>query len=477
LRILLLLLVMVAVTLLLMRAWDQRVVPIRLTAGRVEGSRYRVAQTLQREAATLGLRIDLLETAGSEHALERVNRRALDVALVQGGLGLDELKNVRQVAALHVEPLHLLVRGELHPEIALDLAALRGKTVNLGEVGSGTHTLAVAVLNFAGLAPGGVAKNSYKPLTKSYSEIEEQIATGPLPDALFMVSTLPSTLVRRLVSERGYRLVPLPFAEAFALDSLFGAKERHGTDVERMRVYDALIPAYTYAIEPPVPPEPLHTLGTRLLVVAHKDVSAKSINKLLETIFTTPFAEVARPPLSSALLDLPPEVAWHAGTIAYNERNKPLIAGDVVDLAEKWVSIAGVTVGGLFFLVQVIRRRVRQIRDESFESYIHKVTEVERQASVLERAAELELKALLELQKKLGRIKSEALDRFAEGSLEGAELLSSFLTHVSDARDYLTRMILHERDNLEDQARAEGRSARSVWIDAIGGEEHAESAS
>ena len=32
--------------------------------------------------------------------------------------------------------------------------------------------------------------------------------------------------------------------------------------------------------------------------------------------------------------------------------------------------------------------------------------------------------------------------------------MSGFLAHISDARDFLVRLILHQRDNLEDQARA-----------------------
>ena len=87
----------------------------------------------------------------------------------------------------------------------------------------------------------------------------------------------------------------------------------------------------------------------------------------------------------------------------------------------------------------------------------------------LERSAALDLAALLRLQEALSQLKGEALEKFADGALEGEELMSGFLTHVSDTRDYLTRLILHERDNLEDQAQLEGREAQALWNEAVRG--------
>src|SRR5262249_53444350 len=104
---------------------------------------------------------------------------------------------------------------------------------------------------------------------------------------------------------------------------------------------------------------------------------------------------------------------------------------------------------------------------------ILRVAQVERQALALARAPTLDLAALLQLQEDLTRIKGEALERFADGELEGAELMSGFLVHTSDARDFLIRLILHERDNLEDHARAHHRPAEVLWNEAVGDPTHA----
>ncbi len=86
----------------------------------------------------------------------------------------------------------------------------------------------------------------------------------------------------------------------------------------------------------------------------------------------------------------------------------------------------------------------------------------------MSRAPSLDLAGLLQLQDDLTRIKGEALERFAEGELDGEELMSGFLAHASDARDFVMRLILHERDNLEEHARAQCRPAEALWIEAVG---------
>ena len=79
----------------------------------------------------------------------------------------------------------------------------------------------------------------------------------------------------------------------------------------------------------------------------------------------------------------------------------------------------------------------------------------------------------MQLQDELTQIKREALERFAAGELEGEELMSGFLVHASDARDFLIRLILHERENLEDRARAQDRPAEALWNEAVGEPSHA----
>ena len=194
----------------------ERSVRLRMTAGQDGGTRHRIAQALRREAAHRALAIELQAMAGSEEALQAVESGRVDAALMQGGLDMVDHPGLRQVAGLHVEPLHLLVKEEIHRAVARNLAGLRGKVVNLGERGSGTYLLAKEVMAFSGLR----AELDYTESTQSYAELERETEAARLPDAVFSVSTLPSPIARHLVTEHHYHLMPLPFCEAFALGGL-----------------------------------------------------------------------------------------------------------------------------------------------------------------------------------------------------------------------------------------------------------------
>ncbi|MDX2037665.1 MAG: TAXI family TRAP transporter solute-binding subunit [Isosphaeraceae bacterium] len=421
----------------------ERLVRLSLSAGQAAGERRRIAEVLLREALARSIEIRLVETEGSAEALEAVDAGRLDAALAQGGLDLSSRRNLRQVATLHIEPLHLLVKEELHAEVAGRLSALKGKSIGIGEPGSGTARLSLEVLRFAGLDQG-----DFHPDPSSYQDLLTELDRSKLPDAVFMVSTLPSPVARRLVERHRYRLVELPFHEAFTL----GPSETKVGDpilelgIDRRNVVPATIPAFAYEIEPGVPPETIDTLGTRLILVANVNVPERTIQRLVEVVYTSPFGQVMRPALDARLLEMPPEAPWHRGTLSYLHRNAPLIAGDLLDLIEKELSIVGAMCGAGFFLWQWVRRRYRRVRDQGFESYILRVNRIERRAIVLEREPVLDLQALTRLQEELSDLKGDALDKFIAGELEGEELMSSFLTHVADTRDFLTNLIIAARE-------------------------------
>lgn len=428
---------------------DDRPVRLRMTAGQEGGTRHRVAQALRQEASHHAILIDLRPTDGSDDALTAMETGQVDAALVQGGIQMGHHPALRQVAALHIEPLHLLVKEEFHRGLAGSLAGLRGKVVNLGRRGSGTYLLASEVMTFSGLRP----KIDFVESNKSYVELEGEADRNRLPDAVFTVSTLPSPVARHLVTKHRFRLVSLPFHEAFALGTLdeeHALAELSGSSrerIDRRHVHDASIPAFAYEFEPGVPPEAIHSLGTRLLLVARSDLPAATTRRLLDVIFNSPFSRVLQPPLDPALLELPPELPWHDGTTEYVRRNSPLIAGDAIDLVEKEVSILGGVCGGVFVLSQWLRRRYRRQREQSFQAYIVRVANIEHQALALSREPTIDIAALLHLQDELNQIKKEALERFASGDLDGEDYMSGFLVHAGDTRDLLIRLILHQTEN------------------------------
>ena len=57
---------------------------LSITAGSAEGARHRVAEALRREAAPAGIALRVSASAGSEAALDDVDRRRLDLARSRG---------------------------------------------------------------------------------------------------------------------------------------------------------------------------------------------------------------------------------------------------------------------------------------------------------------------------------------------------------------------------------------------------------
>jgi TRAP-type uncharacterized transport system substrate-binding protein len=418
---------------------------LTMTAGPTVSTRHHLAELVRAEAAPRGIVLELRGTVGSEESLDQVNSRQLDCALVQGGLSVGERPNIRQVAVLPVEPLHLLVKADLADQVTGRLTALEGKTVDVGETGTGTHTLAVAVLSFAGLAPRTDTKPGYIPRQLSWEEMAAT-PTADMPDAIFMVSSLPSRRVKHLVGRHGYRLVPLPFGEAFALESL--ARDPGPFTAEHVidngRTHPTVIPAFTYGVEPPVPPAALPTLANRLLLVAHKDVDPRVVEQLIQVLFASEAASRVRPPVDPGHMDLPPEVPWHDGVEQYRRRNRPLVPGDVMELGQKGAAVLGVVASGAVVLVgwMLGRRKIRKALES--RKVLNEVNRLDEETTRGAENGAMSPDQLVAARAQLIQLRAAALDRYADGELDD-QLMACFLAHVNSSRDNLTRLIAQLR--------------------------------
>jgi hypothetical protein len=302
-----------------------------------------------------------------------------------------------------------------------------------------------------------------------YDELRKLLDAGDraaLPDAIFQLAIVPSQLILPFVREAGYRLIPLPFADAMRLNALAGDLTTRETEVDWQYITDATVPAFTYSTRPPVPAHPLPTAGSRLLLIANERVPDATVVLVLETAFRSRFARIADPPLDPSVLTLPPRLRHHPGTLAYMQRNQPLITADSVDKMSNLLSIVGAMVGGSLFLFQWRRQRVASQRDELFGSYILRVASIERRVASLELAATLDLQQLIVLQREVLEVKTEALERFAAGDLGSQTALSDLLAPLDGARDHIGELLLHVRDSLETKAESEGRSEQAVWREA-----------
>jgi TRAP-type uncharacterized transport system substrate-binding protein len=446
---------------------------VRLSAGEIGTTRFLVASALARELKRHGVEVEVVAARNTEVEFAEVDDGSVDFGLVSGAFRIEAFANVRQVAPLYVEALHLLVKQEVVDPVDASLAGLRGRSIDLGPDHSATAGLAAAVLDFAGLrsrdqdGAGGFVRRSHSP-----GEIESLVAQGDrdaLPDAIFHLATVPSIVAERLIREGGYRIEPLPFADAFRLSSLLEVTPPTGAaaEIERPFVVDTLIPAFAYGTDPASPPGPLHTIGTRLLLVANKGVSPETVSRFLDAAFASRFAHVVEPPLDHALLHLPPRLALHEGTLDYKNRDKSVITEDSVANLSNTLSVVGAFVGGTIFLLSAWRQRRQARTDELFGSYMLRVAEVARKAVELELSASIELGPLMALQRDLLELQGEALERFAAGELGNRATLSNLLAPLNAAREHVGELLLHVRQNIEERADEEGRTPRALWLEAV----------
>jgi uncharacterized protein len=124
------------------------------------------------------------------------------------------LHRLRVIASLFPVAAHLVVRAEspIH-----SIADLKGKTVSLGEAGSGTAADITVLLAAAGLGEKAVTRKFLRP-----GPAAEELKAGKL-DAMFLVGGYPAPAIRDLATSLPIRLVPIEgkFVDALRKDFSF----------------------------------------------------------------------------------------------------------------------------------------------------------------------------------------------------------------------------------------------------------------
>jgi hypothetical protein len=376
----------------------------------------------------------------------------INVALVPGGVGgPDRFPNVRQVAALGTDPLHVMVRPELYAAASRSLNALRGKRLNCGPQESVLRILAQDILRFAGLeAPRPGSSGDYRDESITSQDLlatlerarampaaDRERVIAALPDAILFLSPLPSLLAKRLVATAAYQMVPLPFTEAYALDRLnlddaLGDKPDHDR-VDRASIVSTRVPPDLYGTDPPVPPEACLTLGTRLLLIVHAKTDPEAVAGLLHVLYESPFTGLIQPP---PLHEQVPQFELHPGTELYVRRRQPFLTPELLSQLGKLLGGLGAFASGLVGLYGFLR--ILQLR--RFEAYyqeLRRIVQVARGHEDDPNAPTDPAARRAFLLDQLDDLKNEAGRDFAEGGLKGEGLLAGVIALVNDTRNSL----------------------------------------
>ena len=182
-----------------------------IASGGPQGAYYAFARAYARELAKEGIRLEVLNTAGSVENIRLLREGRVDAALVQGGIP-DEAGNdgaLYSLGSLYYEPLWLFVRRDL---AVSELRALKGLRITVGATGSGTRALALALRL---LRDNGVtAVNSGLRLLGGKAAAQG-LQQGGLDAAFFVVSP-QSPLAQSLLHAADVRPASFERAEAYA---------------------------------------------------------------------------------------------------------------------------------------------------------------------------------------------------------------------------------------------------------------------
>ncbi len=230
---------------------------VRLASGEDGGFYYAFARLLATSAAnnTDDLRIDTVETAGSQQNLRMVADGDVDTALALADSASDFGGRVMALGRVYENYLQLTVRTD---GPIVEVADLRGRRVNLGAAGSGAALTGQRLLATAGLDPVDV-QVEHRPLRDA-----AQALTDGTIDALLWAGGVPTAALT----------VPDPMRLIDLGALVTPMRERYGP------VYDQVaIPADAYPGSPAV-----HTIGVANLLLAAAtlpDETAAAIVELL----------------------------------------------------------------------------------------------------------------------------------------------------------------------------------------------------
>ena len=127
--------------------------------------------------------------------------------------GKDPMKNLRSIAALFPEHIHLVANADSGINSVADL---KGKRVSLDEPGSGTYVDANLILEAYGVKQTDISVEALKG-----SAAAEALRNGKI-DAFFVVAGFPTGAIIELASSAEIKLVPISGANADALVSKYG---------------------------------------------------------------------------------------------------------------------------------------------------------------------------------------------------------------------------------------------------------------
>jgi hypothetical protein len=184
---------------------------LTISAGPEGSSFRRNAERYQKILAREGLSLKILESDGSAENLTRLAdpKEKVDLGFVLSGeAGEKRHEDLRSLGAVAYQPLMVFYTGKP----AALLSDFKGRRINIGPEGSGTHDLGLALLKANGIEPGGATTIDKTDLDDPARALHDKAF-----DVVFVMGESTATKVTRaLMRDDTVRLFGFAQADAYA---------------------------------------------------------------------------------------------------------------------------------------------------------------------------------------------------------------------------------------------------------------------
>ena len=252
------------------------------------------------------MNITVESTGASKANVQMVDAGDADIAIVQNDVmyyaytgtdlfaGGDPITSFSAVASCYPEYVQVLAKSDI-----TSIDQLRGKTVSVGDAGSGTEFNAKQIL-----AAYGISFDDIKVSNQSFADSADSLKNGTI-DAAFVVAGYPTTAVTELATSFNFNLLPVDADHAAALQADYGF------------YYYGVIPGGTYA---PVADD-VPAVAVMATIIASNKLSEDLVYAFVKGLFdykddiTAGHAKGNELDLNTAVSGV--SIPWHAGAVKF----------------------------------------------------------------------------------------------------------------------------------------------------------------
>lgn len=337
--------------------------------------------------------LDRIMEGEAQFAFYQNNRRSQlgQVDAKKSDKSIQAVREVRAVANLYVEVLHIVVRKGIGADGIQDL---RGLDVSVGAKGSGTIQVAQQVLRHYNMSV-----NDRQMHTLNFADTLKAFDNGEI-DAAFIVAGGLSPMLRNLLWTGKYDLLPVQEVNALVF--------------KNTAFFPLQLPRSVYSGQHNVPSKDTPCLAVKASLITHQNVPAFLVRTMTQMALSTAFRNQLRE-LSEEFAKEEQDFPIHRGAMDFYHRGEPTFSSSVAEAFNDTLPYLLV----LAILVIVVGATLRQNRIEKRRNMSMRLHEFMTRIADIEadQRGETNPQQLYRLLDVLSRIKKRAVDDRVEGRL------------------------------------------------------------